>query len=66
MECKKGDKVLLRSDLVPEQRYGNETWFDVMKKGCVVTIRHAADGDYMIEEGGWIYTDEMIEKKIEA
>lgn len=68
MKFKVGDKVRVRNDLVENKHYYMEdrsqynTVVDVMLalKGRVVTI-NSADKQYLIEECGYLWTDEMFE-----
>lgn len=61
----KGDKVVIRKDLVVGEYYGDITWRErkeYMKELDYVVIKEAdEDGDYLVEGG--IITDEMISHK---
>ena len=61
-----GDKVLVREDLEPYQRYRGQSFVASMTpfKGKIVTIYDVVDGDYRIKEDNqnWRWTDEMFKK----
>ncbi len=65
MKYKVGDKVIVRSDLVVDTKYGFDTFIDDMtsSKGKQVTIKEVNNDRYLIEEdnGKWNWTDEMLE-----
>lgn len=72
---KKGDKVVIRKDLVVGEVYGNWTWSagkEYMKEKDYVLIERVNDSDYWVEdkrvndgdywiENEWLILDEMIE-----
>lgn len=72
---KKGDKVVIRKDLVVGEVYGNWTWSagkEYMKEKDYVLIERVNDSDYWVEdkrvndgdywiENEWLISDEMIE-----
>lgn len=60
---KKGDKVVIRKDLVNGELYGGIQWWtgkDYIKEKDYVVIEDVVLGDYVVE-GSWLITDEMIE-----
>lgn len=63
-----GDKVLVREDLEPYQRYREQSFVASMTpfKGKIVTIYDVVDGDYRIKEDNqnWWWTDEMFSGKV--
>lgn len=65
MKYKVGDLVRVRSDLVVDGRYGSCRFAHEMAKfkGKVVTIASVLEklNNYRIEEGGFYWTDEMLE-----
>lgn len=70
MKYQVGDKVLVRSDLEENKKYGNEVVISDMLffKGKIVTIKHIQDHPdcYRIEEDPdqWHWTDEMFSGKV--
>lgn len=72
---KKGDKVVIRKDLIVGEVYGNWTWSagkEYMKEKDYVLIERVNDSDYWVEdkrvndgdywiENEWLISDEMIE-----
>lgn len=68
MKYKIGDKVLVRSDLEEDKKYGNEVVISDMLsfRGKIVTIKHVDHPDcYRIKEDSnqWHWTDEMFSGK---
>lgn len=64
---KKGDKVVIRKDLVLGEFYGEWSWRignDFLKELDYVVIDFVVDGHYVVENG-WYITDEMISYKYE-
>ena len=63
-----GDKVLVREDLEPYQRYRGQSFVASMTpfKGKIVTIYNVVDGDYRIKEDNqnWRWTEEMFSGKV--
>ena len=63
-----GDKVFVREDLEPYQRYRGQSFVASMTpfKGKIVTIYDVVDGDYRIKEDNqnWRWTDEMFSGKV--
>lgn len=61
---KKGDKVVIRKDLVDGEYYGDWSWCDdknfLKEKDYLVINCINQDGDYWVE-GEWLITEEMIE-----
>lgn len=61
-----GDRVRVRSDLVVDRRYGDNTFVEAMTplRGKVVTIKSLfCDSEYTIEEDSKYWTNEMLEGK---
>ena len=63
-----GDKVIIREDLEPYQRYRGQSFVASMTpfKGKIVTIYNVVDGDYRIKEDNqnWRWTEEMFSGKV--
>lgn len=67
MKYKKGDKVVIRKDLVVGEFYGEWRWRigkDSLKELDYAVIDFVVDGHYVVENGRYI-TDEMISHKYE-
>jgi hypothetical protein len=62
---KVGDKVKIREGLVVGEAYGNLLFDDDMEQHClsVATITFIDGEDYIldIDDGGWYWSDEMLE-----
>ena len=65
MRYKAGDRVILRSDLELDKKYGGYYFANSMNKniGQVVKIKDIWDCDYILTDGTEFYTDEMIDHK---
>ena len=64
---KPGDKVLIRNDLVNDERYGNDTFVYQMEKyrGKILTISKIINDKYYMEKDlGWNWTKEMFKEKV--
>jgi len=64
---KPGDKVLIRNDLVNDERYGNDTFVYQMEKyrGKILTISKIINDKYHMEKDlGWNWTKEMFKEKV--
>lgn len=61
-----GDIVHLRDDLVKNEWYGSVRWHCGMDKGTsgVVTCYDTDDDTFMIEDNGYWYSEEMVEKVV--
>lgn len=60
---KKGDKVVIRKDLVHGKMYGGFGWYEYkeyMKEKDYVVIEEVVFGDYVVE-GRWLISEKMIE-----
>ena len=68
IKYKIGDKVIVREDLEPYQRYRGQSFVASMTpfKGKIVTIYDVIDGDYRIKEDNqnWRWTEEMFSEKV--
>ena len=65
MKHKVGDKVKIRTDLVPDTMYGTGRFIENMMQYCgrEATIKHVWSNDYALDGIDWYWTDEMFEEK---
>lgn len=74
MLYKPGDKVIIRSDLVPDNEYAMKSqpicYTDVFisqmlpMRGEIATIKEASCIGYRIKEFDWLWTDDMFEESV--
>lgn len=59
-----GDKVKVRSDLVPGKKYGGVYFASNMKKYCdsFITIERVCSCFYEVKESSFVFSDEMLEE----
>jgi len=61
MGYKVNDKVNVKKNLKVGQMYGKDRFVKYMKDTKVITIKAIEYGEYVANENGFSYTDEMID-----
>jgi len=61
LQLKEGDKIVLKSDLVPVQKYNDVLWVEIMKAPSLTVDYICTDGDtFLVCENNMLYGIDMV------